>query len=61
MSDNKKKRTDKGFVPQKPPKVPKDPIELLKGSVGPLEPKVHKGYSPPRSPKPPHKNYKMPE
>ena len=33
MSDNKKKRTDKGFVPQKPPKAPKDPIEPAKGSA----------------------------
>ena len=38
MSDNKKKRIDKGFVPQKPPKK----------SV-----EVEKGFVPPRSPKRP--------
>ena len=33
MSDNKKKRIGKVFVPQKPSKAHKDLIELIKGSV----------------------------
>lgn len=48
MSDNKKKRMDKDFVVQKPPKAPKKSIKPVKGFV------------PTRSPKPPSKNYKMP-
>jgi hypothetical protein len=40
MSDNKKKRIDEGFIPQKPPKKP-------------VEVEVEKGFVPPRSPKKP--------
>jgi hypothetical protein len=36
MSDNKKKRINEGFVPQKPPKKP---VELEKGFVPPRSPK----------------------
>jgi hypothetical protein len=52
MSDNKKKRIDKGFVPQKPPKRPTPPKI-------PIEPA--KGYVSPRSPKKPPSEHKMPE
>ena len=45
MSDNKKKRIDKGFVPQKPPQKPIKPV---------------KGFVPPRSPKKPPTDYKKP-
>ena len=48
MSDNKKKRIDKVFVPKKPSKAPKKSIEPVKGFV------------PPNSPKPPPIKYKMP-
>ncbi len=36
MSDNEKKRTDEGFVPQEPPKKP---VELEKGFVPPRSPR----------------------
>jgi len=39
MSDNKKKRIDEGFVPQKPPKKP---VKVEKGFVPPCSP-----YKPP--------------
>ena len=75
MSDNKKKRIDKGSVPQKPLKTRKDLIELIKVSVPQKLPKARKdlielikvsvptanyGYSPPGPPKLPFKNFKMP-
>jgi len=36
MLDNKKKRIDEGFVPQK---TPKKPVDLKKGFVPPRSPK----------------------
>jgi len=52
MSDNKKKKIDEGFVPQKPPKIP-TPLKI------PIEPA--KGFVPPCSPKKPPTDYKIPK
>jgi len=59
MSDNKKKRIGKIFVPQKPSKVPGKSIEFDKGLVPPNTSKPppmkypDKGLVPPNTPKPP--------
>ena len=49
MSDNKKKRIDEGFVPQK---SPKKPVENKENFMWP-PPEVKKGFVPPRLPKKP--------
>ncbi len=65
MSDNKKKRIDKGSVPQKPLKAPKDPFKPAKGSALSKLPKdlilPVEGFVLPKPFKGPNKGFVLPK